>query len=494
MAEREKLPIRSRIWKWIRRGIVTVFLFLVLLGCAMAVYITWANHRGEQDLRAALRQIRSRGLPTSRQEIYEEAGPADAAATHLYSAALELARARPPDYDELPYVGSEGPPLRKPLDVRLVAKLSAFAKDNERYFALLDEARSKHARIPLLEFHALGQPNLAPVSQAQGMAKDWLLISLLAQAERKPAEAVRACRNTIALNRMFDGQPLIIIGLMRVALETLARSGAEATLSRTAPRAEDLRDLQAALLAEDAAFDLQEMVKGELAFMAEVAADPALMDIAKAREIYNAMCAQRSAEEAGRKMSRIFAEAGVSGTGPDLTSYGIGTTVSRRRLRAYLVISWTWHCVCPGATKWLHAWEMNRAIEDYEAAGAAPDELARRAKRLMDEDKDDGFTLNPPTIQYLLRGKAELRVAAAAIEVELYRIAHGRWPQKMADVDASVPTDPFTGKPMRYKRVDEGCVIYSVGPNLEDDGGQGNSEDADDVRFRLFNVGKRNKP
>ncbi len=64
----------------------------------------------------------------------------------------------------------------------------------------------------------------------------------------------------------------------------------------------------------------------------------------------------------------------------------------------------------------------------------------------------------------------------------------------MADVDATVPTDPFTGKPMRYKRVDGGCVIYSVGRNLQDDGGEENGEDADDIRFRLFDVAKRNKP
>jgi hypothetical protein len=32
--------------------------------------------------------------------------------------------------------------------------------------------------------------------------------------------------------------------------------------------------------------------------------------------------------------------------------------------------------------------------------------------------------------------------------------------------------DPFTGKPLLMKKLPEGWVIYSVGKNLKDDGGQ----------------------
>jgi hypothetical protein len=34
-----------------------------------------------------------------------------------------------------------------------------------------------------------------------------------------------------------------------------------------------------------------------------------------------------------------------------------------------------------------------------------------------------------------------------------------------------VPIDPWSGKPLLYRRTDEGCVVYSVGDNLQDDNG-----------------------
>ncbi len=35
-----------------------------------------------------------------------------------------------------------------------------------------------------------------------------------------------------------------------------------------------------------------------------------------------------------------------------------------------------------------------------------------------------------------------------------------------------VPIDPYTGEPLLYRKVDNGFVLYSVGPNCKDDGGQ----------------------
>jgi len=35
----------------------------------------------------------------------------------------------------------------------------------------------------------------------------------------------------------------------------------------------------------------------------------------------------------------------------------------------------------------------------------------------------------------------------------------------------TVPTDPFTGDPLRYKLIEGGCAIYSVGEDGADDGG-----------------------
>lgn len=66
--------------------------------------------------------------------------------------------------------------------------------------------------------------------------------------------------------------------------------------------------------------------------------------------------------------------------------------------------------------------------------------------------------------------EARVRCALAAVAVERYRVVHGDWPASLAVV-GPLPEDPFTGKPLLYKRVADGVVVYSVGPDGTDDGG-----------------------
>ena len=43
---------------------------------------------------------------------------------------------------------------------------------------------------------------------------------------------------------------------------------------------------------------------------------------------------------------------------------------------------------------------------------------------------------------------------------------------------AAVPTDPFNGAPLRYKRSEQGFIVYSIGPDGHDDGGREKPLDA----------------
>jgi len=108
--------------------------------------------------------------------------------------------------------------------------------------------------------------------------------------------------------------------------------------------------------------------------------------------------------------------------------------------------------------------------------------------------------------------KRELNeLAAAAL---LHAMEHnGEFPAELADLApdylSEIPVDGFTGEAMRYVRTDDGCKIYSVGPNMIDDGGfnyddvrtmggdsekdedpdaampEGMTEDADDIVIEL---------
>lgn len=61
---------------------------------------------------------------------------------------------------------------------------------------------------------------------------------------------------------------------------------------------------------------------------------------------------------------------------------------------------------------------------------------------------------------------AQLREAQVAIEVERYRLAHNHLPRTLGELESSgiglVPTDPFSGRSLRYTRLSSGYVIHSV--------------------------------
>src|SRR6185437_3926299 len=73
--------------------------------------------------------------------------------------------------------------------------------------------------------------------------------------------------------------------------------------------------------------------------------------------------------------------------------------------------------------------------------------------------------------------RAELRTAITAMAVERWRAAHEeKVPDSLTelvpDFLPAVPQDPFDGQPLRFKKLAKGYVVYSIGPNGQDDGGK----------------------
>jgi hypothetical protein len=95
------------------------------------------------------------------------------------------------------------------------------------------------------------------------------------------------------------------------------------------------------------------------------------------------------------------------------------------------------------------------------------------------------------------RSQAQLRCAIAAIAVERFRLAHGRWPESLQQLVpehlAEVPVDPFVNQQLRIRRTPDGLVTYSVGPDCQDDNGDifPTAGRERDIGFRLWDVAKR---
>ena len=71
--------------------------------------------------------------------------------------------------------------------------------------------------------------------------------------------------------------------------------------------------------------------------------------------------------------------------------------------------------------------------------------------------------------------RAKIACARVGLALERYRAAMGDYPGALAALAPeflpAVPADIFNGQPLHYRRVPGGVVVYSVGPNLRDDGG-----------------------
>jgi len=105
-----------------------------------------------------------------------------------------------------------------------------------------------------------------------------------------------------------------------------------------------------------------------------------------------------------------------------------------------------------------------------------------------------------------LRVRAELRCAAAAMAAERFRLQHGRWPDSLAELVPAflqkIPTDPYARAPLRFRKTEQGLVIYALGPDFQDDGGKifpkkmswGGLVKGFDVGFRLWDANQRRQP
>jgi hypothetical protein len=100
-----------------------------------------------------------------------------------------------------------------------------------------------------------------------------------------------------------------------------------------------------------------------------------------------------------------------------------------------------------------------------------------------------------------LNEKAANRTCAAALACERYRLKHGTWPKGWDQLAPAflpqVLIDPYTGTPLKLKPLDDGLIVYSVGFDGKDDGGDvlpSEGHFAFDLGIHLWYPDQRRKP
>jgi hypothetical protein len=85
------------------------------------------------------------------------------------------------------------------------------------------------------------------------------------------------------------------------------------------------------------------------------------------------------------------------------------------------------------------------------------------------------FNLSDRILESRESRTAALRAARIGLALVIYKSERGSYPDALAsleDAGPKIPADPFTGKPFRYARRGDGFIVYSLGPDMQDQGGR----------------------
>ena len=141
--------------------------------------------------------------------------------------------------------------------------------------------------------------------------------------------------------------------------------------------------------------------------------------------------------------------------------------------------------------------ELTRAIHAYDQIDAVRNQPALIWKHITNVENTPEKT--PTTIAIPVIGRAyqqaitARRITILALELERYRLQHGRWPQTLAQLGDGNITDPYADHELRYRQINDGVVVYSLGPNGTVEGGvqHGIFDPELDIAFRLLDPAVR---
>ncbi len=79
--------------------------------------------------------------------------------------------------------------------------------------------------------------------------------------------------------------------------------------------------------------------------------------------------------------------------------------------------------------------------------------------------------------EFTHQSEALYQATIVTLALERWRLEKNEYPETLSELAAAgfieeLPMDPYSDKPLIYRRVDDDFILYSVGLNFKDDGGE----------------------
>jgi ABC-type transport system involved in multi-copper enzyme maturation permease subunit len=454
-------------WRWPKRlaRAAILLLPLVLMGAGYRLL----SVRAQEELDATVAQL-DRSDPGWRLEDLEAARkaiPDEQNAAPLILEAHQLMPAKWPDKFDGTMQDSVAQAPEKQLRpdqlqaLRADLQSAAPALTVARRMADRTEGRFPHLSSSNLPYAFVG----TEAQETRGVAFLLALDAVRAAQEGDSDRALLDCRSVLNTAHVIGDEPWLILQHVRLSIRTLAVQEIERALAQGEPHDVAMKSLQDAILREEAEPILQIGLRGNRADYFQVFKRLGTGD---------------------NRLWNFFDDPKDRFGGLTREMYVLLLSGSYKAARASLLARDTQLiqvAALPYAPQKLQLGTIQNSIMNIPLFRQVVADVTRLA--------DTYHTT-----------RAQLRCALAALAAERYCRRQGHWPESLAllapEFLPSVPTDPFDGKPLRYRRLADGVIIYAIGTDGIDNGGKLNRKSyfpaGLDVGIQLWDVSKRRQP
>ncbi|HWG47677.1 MAG TPA: hypothetical protein VN688_33240 [Gemmataceae bacterium] len=351
----------------------------------------------------------------------------------------------------------------------LRAKLKRAATALAKARKLVDMPEGRYPLAYAADFISTLLPHVDLVRQIANL----LAYDAMMRAQEDDADgALASCRAALNAGRSLGDEPIAITQLVRISMRAKAVDKVRRTLAQGQPSEAALRQIQQLLEKEEAEPLLLRAMRGERAGWDH------FLEALQTGKI------KLSGDDLLRDL-RIIAER--QPTSRELRALQSSTSIKSQRAAMLRFMTRTVEIakLPPGP-------KQQREMEQLEAS--------EKNQPLM-------VQIFLPAIEKLssacLRDRVELRCAIAAVAAERYRRDKKNWPDNLETLRESgylkqVPIDVYDDQPLRMRRLEDGLMIYSVGPDGRDNDGHIDRTnplaEGSDRGFRLWDAAKRRQP
>ncbi|MGC9319987.1 MAG: hypothetical protein ACP5KN_18290 [Armatimonadota bacterium] len=445
----ERSPGIARAWRQscALRGTVYALVAVALLVVAPWWYLV---HRSRAMLQEELQRIEDAGEPVTLAEAAPEPVPPDQNAALLYEQVFNVSftpgsSGGTSDLDATGYSEMiESEYLAGNVSEEFVREVFEDPAVQQTLDTLRRASKRPHCVFPIdwSQGPAILFPQLAKMRQAAR----WLSArSKYAAANGNTDEALEWCQVSLRISEHAAQEPTVIGQLVAIAIQAIAAAQARETLDEGIPSPEFAREMIAYLRTIDRRGAFRQAMLGERAMMLET--------YRQIREEPQDLSAWFGETDAITWAARLYASPA------GLPLFNVDQTAYLRLMREQLELLDT---VPPSDG----LYERIRDLEETLAPTAVLARIMFPVFSRAAENRDAAI--------------AELDVFEVALALKVFRRQHGGYPADLSELQAAVdydlPSDVFTGKSLHYRRDGDGFVVWSVGTDLDDEGGHGPRE------------------